>query len=139
MMNGRTSPGASSASVPKQRWGRSGRRWRFSAGTSPKSSRYRFQAYLFSFVTKASFVTPRFLPSGSDGSERRQVVVHPSRGRSLGLGAIPEDLARRGYYAPLSAGCRGGGPSVALHRSESRGGSGARGGCNTPGVTITKT
>jgi hypothetical protein len=29
------------------------------------------------FVIKASFVTPRFLPSGSDGSERRQVVVHP--------------------------------------------------------------
>jgi hypothetical protein len=38
-MNGRTSPGMSSASVPKQQWGRSGRRWRFSAGTSPKSSR----------------------------------------------------------------------------------------------------
>jgi hypothetical protein len=38
-MNGRTSPGTSSACVPKQRWGRSGRRWRFSAGTSPKSSR----------------------------------------------------------------------------------------------------
>jgi hypothetical protein len=38
-MNGRTSPGMSSASVPKQRWGRSSRRWRFSAGTSPKSSR----------------------------------------------------------------------------------------------------
>jgi hypothetical protein len=37
--NGRTSPGMSSASVLKQRWGRSGRRWRFSAGTSPKSSR----------------------------------------------------------------------------------------------------
>jgi hypothetical protein len=29
------------------------------------------------FVTKASFVMPRFLPSGSDGSERRQIVVHP--------------------------------------------------------------
>jgi hypothetical protein len=29
------------------------------------------------FVIKASFVTPRFLPSGFDGSERRQVVVHP--------------------------------------------------------------
>jgi hypothetical protein len=29
------------------------------------------------FVTKASFVTPRFLPSGSDGSECRQVIVHP--------------------------------------------------------------
>jgi hypothetical protein len=50
-------------------------------------------------------VTPRFLPSGSDGSERRQVVVHPSRGRRLGLAAIPEDLARRGYRAPFSAGC----------------------------------
>jgi hypothetical protein len=35
----KTSPGMSSASVLKQRWGRSGRRWRFSAGTSPKSSR----------------------------------------------------------------------------------------------------
>jgi hypothetical protein len=73
-------------------------------------------------------VTPRFLPSGSDGSERRQVVVHPPRGRRLGLAVIPEDLARRGYRAPLSVGCRGNGPSVALHRSESRGGSGARGG-----------
>jgi hypothetical protein len=82
----------------------------------------------FSFVTKASFVTPRLLPSGSDGSEHRQVVVHPPRGRRLGLAAIPEDLARRGYCAPLSAGCRGSGPSVALHRFESRGGSGARGG-----------
>ena len=67
------------------------------------------------FVTKASFVTPRFLPSGSDGSERRQVVVHPPRGRCLGLAAIPEDLARRGYCAPFSAGCRGSGPPVALH------------------------
>jgi chromosome segregation ATPase len=28
-------------------------------------------------VIKAFFVTPRFLYSGSDGSERRQVVVHP--------------------------------------------------------------
>jgi hypothetical protein len=28
-------------------------------------------------VIKAFFVTPRFLSSGSDGSERRQVVVHP--------------------------------------------------------------
>jgi hypothetical protein len=37
--NRRTSPGTSSASAPKQRWGRSGRRWRFSAGMSPKSSR----------------------------------------------------------------------------------------------------
>jgi hypothetical protein len=73
-----------------------------------------------------SFVTPRFLPSGSDGSERRQVVVHPARGRRLGLVAIPEDLARRGYCAPLSARCRGSGPSVALHRSKNRGGSGAR-------------
>jgi hypothetical protein len=54
------------------------------------------------FVTKASFVTPRFLPSGSDGSERRQVVVHPPRGRHLGLAAIPEDLARRGYCASPS-------------------------------------
>jgi hypothetical protein len=83
------------------------------------------------FVTKASFVMPRFLPSGSDGSERRQVVVHPSRGRHLGLTVIPEDLARRGYCAPLSAGRRSGGPSVALRRSESRGGSGTRRGATT--------
>jgi hypothetical protein len=33
-MNGRTSPGTSSASVPKQRWGRSDRRWRFLQGCS---------------------------------------------------------------------------------------------------------
>jgi hypothetical protein len=78
------------------------------------------------FVTKASFVTPRFLPLGSDGSERRQVVVHLPRGRYLGLAAIPEDLARRGYCAPLPAGRRGGGPSVAMRRSESRGGSGTQ-------------
>jgi hypothetical protein len=38
-MSGRSSLGTSSASVPKQRWGRSGRRWRSSAGTYPKSSR----------------------------------------------------------------------------------------------------
>jgi hypothetical protein len=36
-------------------------------------------------VIKAFFVTPRFLSSGSDGSERRQVVVHPPRGRCLGF------------------------------------------------------
>jgi hypothetical protein len=83
------------------------------------------------FVTKASFVTPRFLPSGSDGSERRQVIVHPPRGRYLGLAAIPKDLACRGYYAPLPAGRRGGGPSVALRRSESRGGSGMHRGATT--------
>jgi hypothetical protein len=83
------------------------------------------------FVTKASFVTPRFLPSGSDGSERRQVVIHLPRGRYLGLAAIPEDLACRGYCAPLPAGRRGGGPSVALRRSESRGGSGTRRGAAT--------
>jgi hypothetical protein len=94
----------------------------------PKILQVRFQAYLFSSVTEAFFVMPRFLPSGSDGSERRQVVVHPPRGRRLGLVAIPEDLARRGYCAPFSAGCRGSGPPVALNRPESRGGSGARGG-----------
>jgi hypothetical protein len=38
-MSGRSSLGTSSLSVPKQRWGRSGRRWRSSAGTSPNSSR----------------------------------------------------------------------------------------------------
>jgi hypothetical protein len=78
------------------------------------------------FVIKASSVTPRFLPSGSDGSERRQVVVHPPRGRCLGFAAIPEDLACQGYRAPLPAGCRDGGPSVALCRSGSRGSSGTR-------------
>jgi hypothetical protein len=31
-------------------------------------------------MIKAFFVTPRFLSSGSDGSERRQVIVHPPRG-----------------------------------------------------------
>jgi hypothetical protein len=65
-------------------------------------------------VIKAFFVTPRFLPSGSDGSERRQVVVHPSRGRCLGFAAIPEDHACQGYRAPLPTERRGGRPSVAL-------------------------
>jgi hypothetical protein len=55
-------------------------------------------------VTKASLVMPRFLPLGSDGSERRQVIVHPPRGRYLGLAAIPEDLACRGYCAPSQQG-----------------------------------
>jgi hypothetical protein len=46
-------------------------------------------------VIKASFVTLRFLPSGSDGSERRQVVVHPPRGRCLGsLQSLRTSLAR---------------------------------------------
>jgi hypothetical protein len=35
-------------------------------------------------VIKAFFVTPRFPSSRSDGSEHRQVVVHPPRGRRLG-------------------------------------------------------
>jgi hypothetical protein len=82
------------------------------------------------FVIKASFVTPRFLPSGSDGSERRQVVVHPPRGRCLGFAAIPKDLACQGYRAPLPAGRRGGGPSVALCRSGSRGSSDTRRGAS---------
>jgi hypothetical protein len=76
------------------------------------------------FVIKASLVMPRFLPSGSDGSEHRQVVVHPPRGRCLGFAAIPEDLTCQGYRAPLPAGRQGGGPSVALCRSRSRGSSG---------------
>jgi hypothetical protein len=38
-MSGKSSLGTSSASVPKQRWGRSGHRWRSSAGTSPRFSR----------------------------------------------------------------------------------------------------
>ena len=86
------------------------------------------------FVTKASFVTLRFLPSGSDGSKRRQVVIHPPRGRYLGLAAIPEDLACQGYRAPLLAGRRGGGPSVALCRSGSRGSSGTRRGAAAVGA-----
>jgi hypothetical protein len=77
-------------------------------------------------VIKAFFVTPRFLSSGSDGSERRQVVVHPPRGRCLGFAAVSEDHACRGYRAPLPAERRGGGPSVALCRSGSRGSSGTR-------------
>jgi hypothetical protein len=52
-------------------------------------------------VIKAFFVTPRFLSSGSDGSERRQVVVHSSRGRCLGFAVVHEDHARLGYRAPL--------------------------------------
>jgi hypothetical protein len=83
------------------------------------------------FVTKVSFVMPRFLPSGSDGSERRQVVVHPPRGRHLGVAAIPEDLTRRGYCTPLSAGHQGGGPSAALRRFESGDGSGTCRGATT--------
>jgi hypothetical protein len=65
-------------------------------------------------VTKAPFVTPCFPSSGSDGSEHRQVVVHPPRGRRLGFAAVPEDRACRGYRAPLPTERRGGGPSVAL-------------------------
>jgi hypothetical protein len=38
-MSGRSSFGTSSASVPRQRWGRSGHPWRSFAGTSPRSSR----------------------------------------------------------------------------------------------------
>jgi hypothetical protein len=71
-------------------------------------------------------VTPRFLPSGSDGSERRQVVVHPPRGRCLGFAAVPEDHACQGYRAPLPIERCGGGPLVALCRSGSRGSSGTR-------------
>jgi hypothetical protein len=69
-------------------------------------------------------LTPCFLSSRSDGSERRQVVVHPPRGRCLGFAAVPEDHACRGFRAPLPTERRGGGPSVALRRS----GSGGRGG-----------
>jgi hypothetical protein len=38
-MSGRSSLGTSSASVPRQRWGRFGHPWRSFAGTSPRSSR----------------------------------------------------------------------------------------------------
>jgi hypothetical protein len=101
-MSGRSSLGTSSANVPKQRWGRSGHPWRLLQGRPQDPPGNDFMHTFF--VTKASFVMPRFLPSGSDGSERRQVVVHPPRGRYLGFAAIPEDLARRGYCAPLLAG-----------------------------------
>jgi hypothetical protein len=54
-------------------------------------------------VIKVFFVTPRFLSLGSDGSECRQVVVHPPRGdvwgslRSLRttLAKTTERLSRR--------------------------------------------
>jgi hypothetical protein len=59
-------------------------------------------------VIKAFFVTPRFLPSGSDRSERRQVIVHPPRGQCLGFAAVPEDHACQGYRAPLPTERRGG-------------------------------
>jgi hypothetical protein len=53
------------------------------------------------FVTEAFFVTPRFLPSGFDRSECRQVVVHPPRGRRLGsLRSLRTSLA--GATARLS-------------------------------------
>jgi hypothetical protein len=39
MMSGRSSLGTSFVSVPRQRWGRSGRPWRSFAGTFPRSSR----------------------------------------------------------------------------------------------------
>jgi hypothetical protein len=77
-------------------------------------------------VFKAFFVMPRFLSSGSDRSERRQVVVHPPRGHCLGFAAVPEDHACLGYRAPLPTERRGGGPSVALCRSGSRGSGGTR-------------
>jgi hypothetical protein len=38
-MSGRSSLGMGSVSVPRQRWGRSGRPWRSFAGTFPRSSR----------------------------------------------------------------------------------------------------
>jgi hypothetical protein len=38
-MNGKSSLGTGSASMPRQRWGRSGRPWRSFAGTFPSSSR----------------------------------------------------------------------------------------------------
>jgi hypothetical protein len=38
-MSGRSSLGMSSASAPRQQWGRSGSPWRSFAGTSPRSSR----------------------------------------------------------------------------------------------------
>jgi hypothetical protein len=38
-MSGKSSLGTGSASVPRQRWGRSGRPWRSFAGTFPSSSR----------------------------------------------------------------------------------------------------
>jgi predicted nucleic acid-binding Zn ribbon protein len=77
-------------------------------------------------VIKAFLVMPRFLPSGSDGSERRQVVVHPPRGRCLGFTVVPEDHTCQGYRALLPTEHRGSGPSVALCRSGSRGSSGTR-------------
>jgi hypothetical protein len=51
----------------------------------------------------------------------------------MGFAVVPEDHACRGHRAPLPTERRGGGPSVALCRSESRGS-----GCNTPGVTMAR-
>jgi hypothetical protein len=80
----------------------------------PKILQVMVQTYFFLSVSEAFVVTPCLLPPGPDGSERRQVVIHPPRGRRLGLATIPEDLASRGYCAPFSAGCQGSGPPVAL-------------------------
>jgi hypothetical protein len=77
-MSGRSSIGTGFVSVPRQRWGRSGRPWRSFAGAFPRLSSNNFRHTFL--VIKAFFVTPNFLPSGSNGSDRRQVVVHPPRG-----------------------------------------------------------
>jgi hypothetical protein len=63
-------------------------------------------------VIKTFFVMPRFPSSGSDGSEHRQVVVHPPRGRCLGFAVVPEDHACRDHRAPLPTERRGGRPSL---------------------------
>jgi hypothetical protein len=111
-MSGKSSLGTSFVSVPRQRWGRFGRSWRSFPGRSQDPSGKDFR-HTFD-VIKAFFVTPRFPSSGSDGSEHRQVVVHPPRGRRLGFATVPEDRACQGYRAPLPMERRGGGPSVAL-------------------------
>jgi hypothetical protein len=81
----------------------------------PKILQVTVSGIPFLFCERGVLRDAPFPSPGSDGSERRQVVVHPPRGRCLGLAAIPEDLARRGYCAPLSAGCQGSGPLVVLH------------------------
>jgi hypothetical protein len=73
----------SSVSMPRQRWGRFGRPWR---SFPSKDFRHTFR------VTRAFFVTSYCPSSGSDGSECRQVIVHPPRGRRLGFAAGPRLL-----------------------------------------------
>jgi hypothetical protein len=87
----------SSVSMPRQRWGPPG-----------EDFRHTFR------VTRAFFVTPCFPSLGSDGSEHRQVAVHPPRDRCLGFAVVLEGRAYRGYRTPRPTEHQGGEPPVAL-------------------------